>query len=219
MARERAKGEAREREKQDAENKERKRQWLNRLWRNAEPAQGTVVEGYLNDTRRLKSPPLDALRYLPAGYASEKYEAMMAGFGLPYEYEPGKLRLDEVSGIHLTFLDGIKKAPIAKQKVMHGRCKGLPIVLAPPNDGLALCIAEGIETALSVHAVWGIGAWAAGSAGFMPDLADVVPDVIECVTIWCEEGKAGQDNARELHERLKARGFEVRLAGVVTWAL
>ena len=219
VAREKAKAEAREREKLDAANKARKRQWLNALWHQGEAAEGTNVEGYLTDTRRLKAPPLEVVRYLPAGLAGQPYPAMLAAFGLPEEPEPGKLRLDEVSGIHLTFLDGIKKAPIAKQKVMRGSCKGLPIVLAPPNDGLALCIAEGIETALSVHAVWGIGAWAAGSAGFMPDLADVVPDVIECVTIWCEEGKAGQDNASELHERLKARGFEVRLAGVVTWAL
>lgn len=214
-----AREQAKERERLDAEEKERKRRWVNTRWHQGEPAEGTVVEGYLTDTRRLQNPPLDALRYLPAGLAGQPYPAMMAAFGLPVEYEPGKLRLDEASGIHLTFLDGIKKAPALKPKMMHGTCKGLPIVLAPPNDGLAICIAEGIETALSIHAVTGIGAWAAGSAGFMPDLADVVPDIIESVTIWCEEGKAGQDNARELHERLKARGFEVRLAGVVTWAL
>ena len=144
----------------------------------------------------------------------------MAAFGMPEEYEPGRISLDDTGGIHLTFLDGIRKAPMKPTpKIMHGTCQGRPIVLAPPNDGLALCIAEGIETALSVHAVCRIGAWAAGSAGFMPDLADVVPDVIECVTIWCEKGDAGQNGARKLHERLKARGFEVHLAGVVTWAL
>ena len=108
----------------------------------------------------------------------------------------GRLRLDEVQCVHLTFLDSIKKAPIAQKKIMHGSCKGRPIVLAPPNDGLALCIAEGIESALSIHAVSGMGAWAAGSAVFMPDLADVMPDWIECVTIWAEKGRAGQDGRR-----------------------
>ena len=54
---------------------------------------------------------------------------------------------------------------------MIGACKGMPIVVAPPNDGLALSICEGIETALTAHQVWGVGAWAAGSAGFMPALA------------------------------------------------
>ena len=64
-----------------------------------------------------------------------------------------------------------------------------------------------------MHVAKGWGAWAAGSAGFMPALADAVPDYIESITIWAEKGKAGQEGARELYERLKARGFEVRVAG------
>ena len=219
VARKKMKAEARERERQDAAEKERKRRWVNSRWQKREPAEGTVVEGYMEHERRLKNPPLDALGYLPARLAGQPYPAMIAGFGLPVEYEPGRLRLDEVQGVPLTFLDGIKKAPIAQKKIMHGSCKGMPIVLAPPNDGLAICIAEGIESALSIHAVTGMGAWAAGSAGFMPELAHVVPDWIECVTIWAEKDKAGQDGAQKLYQRLLERGFEVRVAGVVTWVL
>ena len=159
------------------------------------------------------------LGFLPAGLADNKipYPAMIAAHGMPEEYEPGRLRIDKVSGVRLTFLDGPKKAPMEDPRKAHGVCKGHPIVVAPPNDGLALSIAEGTESALSLHVARGFGAWAAGSANFMPALADVVPGYIESVTIWAEKGKAGQDNSRELHRRLKARGLEVRVAGVVSW--
>ena len=153
--------------------------------------------------------------YLPAGLdrLEPRYPAMIAAFGLPDEYEPGCLRLDDTTGVHLTFLDGANKAPIERKKQMRGTCKGKPLVLAAPNDGNAIYIAEGIETALTAHDLLGVGAWAAGSAGFMPPLAEVVPDCIECVWIEAEDDPAGQSNARELGARLVKRGVEVRLVG------
>ncbi len=213
VAREKAKAEARERERLDAAEKERKRRWVNALRHRGERSKGTVVEGYLTDTRRLKNPPLQALRYLPAGLAGQPYPAMLAAFGIPDEPEPGELRLDEVSGIHLTFLDGIKKAPMKPVKIMHGTCKGLPIVLAPPNDGLALCIGEGIETTTRLNERLNVGAWAAGSAPFLPALANVVPDYIECVHIAvdADEVGAGERHATELAELLSERGIDAYL--------
>ena len=225
-AEEAAKEKAREEAaKQEAEAEARRRWYANQLWNLRQPIQGSLAEAYLREARgvgKLPLPPLDMLGFLPAGKADRKipYPAMIAAHGMPEEYEPGRLRVGEVSGVRLTFLDGPRKAQVEgleNGRKALGPCKGVPIVLAPPNDGLALCIAEGVETALSVHLARGIGAWATGSANFMPALADVVPSYIESVTIWCEKGKAGQDNARELQERLTARGFEVRLAGVVTW--
>ena len=55
---------------------------------------------------------------------------------------------------------------------------------------------------------WGLAAWAAGSAPFMPALADAVPAFIECVTIARERDPAGQRGADELGRRLEARGIE-----------
>jgi hypothetical protein len=92
---------------------------------------------------------------------------------------------------------------------MIGTIKGSPIVLAPPNDGLGLLIAEGIETALSGHAGSGLGAWAAGSAGQLPAIADAVPDYVETVTIAAEADAAGLRGAIALAHRLAARGIEV----------
>jgi len=223
-----AKEKAREEQaKQEAENEARRRWYANQLWKLRQPIQGSLAEAYLRIGRsfgNLPLPQLDMLGFLPAGVADRKipYPAMLAAHGIPVEYEPGRLRIDEVSGVRLTFLDGPRKAQVegleSGRKAL-GPCKGVPIVLAPPNDGLALCIAEGVESALSLHVAMGWGAWAAGSANFLPALADKVPNYIESVTIWAEKGKAGQDGARGLHERLKARGFEVRVAGVVTWKL
>jgi Toprim domain len=87
-------------------------------------------------------------------------------------------------------------------------------VLAPPNDLLGLAITEGIEDALSVHEATGLGAWAAGSASFLPSIADSVPDYIECVTIYAHLDKAGQNGARGLAEALARRTIEVLVEGL-----
>lgn len=88
---------------------------------------------------------------------------------------------------------------------MVGTCKSSPIVLAPPNDLLGLAITEGIEDALSVHRATGLGAWAAGSAGFMPALADVIPSYIEAISIYAHSDDAGRRGARQLAAGLRAR--------------
>ena len=81
-----------------------------------------------------------------------------------------------VVGVHITRLtpDG-GKAPIDPAKIMLGPMSGLPIVLAPGNDGLGLAITEGIEDGLSVFEETGLGVWAAGSAGNMPKIVAALP--------------------------------------------
>jgi len=76
---------------------------------------------------------------------------------------------------------------------MIGRPNGSPICIAPPNDLLGLAISEGIEDALSVHQATGLGAWAAGSASFLPKLSEVVPSYIETVTIYATGQVHGSD--------------------------
>jgi Toprim domain len=87
---------------------------------------------------------------------------------------------------------------------------GSPICLAPPNDGLALAICEGVEDALSIHAALGIGAWAAGSAPFMPALSANVPRFVEVVHVFGHRD-GGERFARDLSGRLDVLGFEVIL--------
>jgi hypothetical protein len=169
---------------------------------------------YLRQARGLKGPFPTTLGFLPA--RGEHPPAMIAAFGIATEPKPGVLAIADrdVMAIHLTKLraDGIQKTSILPNKIMIGSPKGSPIVLAPPNDLLGMCITEGIEDALSAHEATGLGAWAAGSASLMPALADTVPSYIEHVSIWAHRDPAGTKGANELARNLGARGIACAVA-------
>ena len=134
---------------------------------------------------------------------------------MPSEPEPGLLSIadDDVRAVQLVKLksDG-GKADSEPNKIIIGKgALGVPIVVAPPNDGLGLAITEGIEDALSVHEATGLGAWAAGPAGRMAALAPAIPRWIETVSIFAHCDQAGVRGARELALRLRRRGFETIL--------
>ena len=185
------------------------------LWSQRRPIAGTIAETYLR-SRHIMCPLPLTLAFLPSR-KPEHHPAMIAAFALCDEPEPGVVGEPRgVNAIHLTLLkpDGSGKAAGDKPKIIVGRPLGRPIVIAPPNDLLALAIGEGIEDALTAHAALGMGAWAAGSAGMMPSLADKVPDYIEAVTVFAHADKAGQEGTRELAKRLHRRGIEVFIEGI-----
>ena len=105
-------------------------------------------------------------------------------------------------GIHRTFLleDGSGKAPPGKK--MLGPIAGGSVRLAPIPADDHLGIGEGIETALSAWAIFGIPTWAALSAGNLRDWQ--WPDGVRRVTIFADAGDAGQQAAAALAERLTA---------------
>lgn len=186
-----------------------------RLWKQAIPIAGTPAETYLRARHYAGELP-STLRYLKP---TDQYPgAMIAAFGVAREDEPGELSIasDEIAGIHLTRIraDGTAKAGTESDKIMIGSSAGSPIVLAPPNDLLGVAITEGIEDALSVHEVTGLGAWAAGAANRLPALADAVPDYIDCLTIVADPDQVGRLQARQLEKQLKQRGFEVIVANL-----
>jgi hypothetical protein len=186
------------------------------LWRQRRPITGTIAERYLRE-RGITCPlPAATLAFLPPT-KPEYHPAMIAAFGIPDEPEPGVLgQLHHVDAVHLTLLqrDGNRKADVERPKLVIGRPLGRPIVLAPPNDLLGLAITEGIEDGLTTYMSTGLGVWAAGSAGFMPSLADNIPDYIECVTIYAHTDNAGQEGARALAKLLRRRGIEIFLEGI-----
>jgi hypothetical protein len=94
---------------------------------------------------------------------------------------------------------------------MLGPSRGLPIILAPANDLLAIDITEGIETGLSVLALRGAGGWVAGSAGRMPALVENLPAYTECLHIFAERDAAGLRFAREAARIAVARGISPHL--------
>lgn len=103
-------------------------------------------------------------------------------------------------GIHRTFLldDGSGKAPAGKK--MLDAVAGGSVRLAPlPEDG-RLGIAEGIETALSAQALFGIPTWAALSADGVRRWE--WPAGVAHVTIFADAGEAGIQAAAALADRL-----------------
>ena len=95
-------------------------------------------------------------------------------------------------------------------KIMLGPSRGLPIVLAPANDLLAIDITEGIETGLSVLEWRGAGVWVAGTAGRMPALIGNLPPYVECLHIFAERDEAGLRFARR-RRIAAARGIETHV--------
>lgn len=179
------------------------------LWRSSLPADGTPVEIYLREGRGLDPIVPATVRYLPArmGYP----HAMITAFGLAQELEPGVLAVpDCVDGVHITRLTSDGRDKLEKKRML-GTVADKPLVLSPPNDCLGLAITEGIEDALSVNQVTGLGAWAAGSASQLPRLSEAVPDYIECVSIFIDPDDAGEKGGVALAEALERRGFEVHL--------
>jgi hypothetical protein len=168
-----------------------------RLWR-CSSGDTALVSKYLA-TRGYGGPLPPSIRFLPP----ERYPhpAMIAMFGI-----------GECRGVHLTFLakDGSGKADIDRPKIMVGPSNGWPIVLSEPGDMLALGVTEGIEDGLSLSTI-GICVWAAGAAGRMARLADVVPECIEAITIAGDLDSAGQKGARDFAKALWERnlGFEI----------
>jgi hypothetical protein len=145
------------------------------------------------------------------------HPAMVCAFGVPLECEPDRLDDSfEVRGLHVTFLnaEGTGKADTTPNKITIGPSYGWPIVVAPPNDGLAIAVTEGVEDALTVHQVSGMGAWAAGSAGRLAALAERIPNYIETVTVHMHNDEAGRRGAHELANILTVRGVEVLIASV-----
>jgi hypothetical protein len=179
------------------------------LWARHIPIVNSIAETYLRTARGYGGPLPSTLGYLPP--RGDHGPAMIAAFGFPNEPEPGELHLDygAVRSVHITrlALDGSGKAGTTADKIMIGRVRGTPIVLAPVNDLGGLAITEGIEDGLSVFEATGLGVWVAGSGGFMPALAEYVPAYFECVTIFSHDDEAGQAGARKLAEALQARGL------------
>jgi hypothetical protein len=181
------------------------------LWGRREPVSETNPAGLYLRKRGCEGQFPATLGYLsPNG----KYPpAMITAFGFCEEPEPGAIDPPAiVTGVHITRLtpDG-RKAPVDPVKIMIGSSMGLPIVLAPANDLLAIDITEGIETGLSVLEWRGAGVWVAGSAGRMPRLVEKLPAYTECQHIFAERDEAGLRFAREAARIAAARGIKTHV--------
>ncbi|MCB1502163.1 MAG: toprim domain-containing protein [Bauldia sp.] len=163
------------------------------------PIAGTVGETYLA-TRGLTAPDCPDLLFNPdlTDYEGRRGWPGLVGLLRDPAGEPS-------GGIHRTFLldDGTGKAPPGRK--MLGPISNGVVRLHPiPVDG-HLGIAEGIETALSAHAIFNVPTWAALSADGLRRWQ--WPNGVTRVSIFADAGEAGSQAAGVLGDRLSAAGM------------
>jgi hypothetical protein len=192
--------------KTDEEYERQQREKAAWLWSQRRPIAGSIAERYLRDARHYTGPLPLTLGFLPA---RDQYRpAMIAAYAIPDEREPGTFcEPRNVTAVHITRLvpDGSDRERGKRAKITIGRPLGQPIALAPSNDLLGMVVAEGVEDGLSAHEATGLGAWAAGSASFMPALAETIPSYIESLIILVDDNAAGWKGSTALKDGLVAR--------------
>ncbi len=177
------------------------------IWTVATTSSGTLVETYLR-SRGLNLPSTAPLRF----HAALKHPT--GGIW------PGMIALvtrgldDAPLAIHRTFLarDGAGKAPVDRQKMMLGPCRGGAVRLAAVGD--VLMVGEGIETCLAAMQEAGHPAWAALSTSGLRAL-DLPKDVRD-VIVLADGDEAGEAAARDCALRWKREGRRVRIARAST---
>lgn len=178
-------------------------------WQNAKPAQESgLIARYLAG-RGLSLPNGDAIRGMRLGYWEDgqhqgDFACMVAAVTAPEGH---------TVSIHRTYLGADhRKAAVAQPKKLMasaGRMAGASIRLV--QHGNRLGIAEGIETALSANALFGVPCWAAVSAHGMASWAP--PKRVQQVDIFADHDQSGtgKQAATKLAQRLMLQGLEVRI--------
>jgi hypothetical protein len=176
------------------------------LWRRSRSPVGTLVEVYWL-ARGLALPIPPTIRFFPA---SRDYPpALVGALGLPVLDGDDWYPPDKVRGIQLVSLK-----PDGSWHIGEGAKKSLCIVKGSPlcvhvnPESLALVIGEGIEKTHRLAVAMNVDGWSTCGKSFMPALADVVSQHVQCVTILIDPG--AEPEARQLADRLRARGIETR---------
>ena len=178
-----------------------------RLLAGCVPLAGTPGETYVKE-RRLSDPGSPDLLFHPdlTDYESRRgWPGLIAIPRLPNG--------DRAAGVHRTFLldDGSGKAPSGKK--MLGSVKGAVVRLFPMPENGHIGIAEGIETALAAHAIFGTPVWAALFANGLAQFQ--WPEETQHVTIYADAGDAGRQAAATLSDRLNVAD----ITNTIVWPL
>ena len=169
-----------------------------------QPVAGSVGATYLR-SRGLADPGCPDLLYHPD---LTHHDAKRGFPGLVAV--PRMANGEPAGGIHRTFLadDGSAKAGTEKDKMMLGPLPiGSAVRLRPMGADGVLGIAEGIETALAAHRMFGVPVWAGLSAGHVRGWQ--WPEGCKRILICADAGTDGQRSAQELADRATVAGLEV----------
>jgi hypothetical protein len=186
-----------------------------KIWEAAQPAQGTIVETYL-DWRGCPLTPTviatDMLRFHPlCPFGGDRAPAMVAWMTDVLTGAP--------VGVHRTALadDGLSKRVMSNGRpcrMMMGRAKDAVVRFGDITGG-CLGLSEGLETALSAAKIFKVSTWAALSANGMACLP-IIPGV-KSLTIFADHDAAGISAARECKRRYKKAGIEVEVRYPLTF--
>jgi putative DNA primase/helicase len=179
------------------------------LWRAARDAHGTPVETYLASRHLILPRGADVLRFHPyCPFAGERTPAMIALVR--------NIESNEPQAIHRTALDlnGHKTEINGKSKMALAPIGGGAIKLTSDVEvTIALGVAEGIETALSLQRLpeWlGSPVWSLLNANGVQNFP--VLTAVETLAIAVDHDRTGEKAARAVCERWRAAGREVFLA-------
>lgn len=184
-----------------------RRRMLREAWSGSKPVQpGDLAHKYLASRGVDEVVYPDALRFHPAmrdgeGGVRPCLVAMVGVYGA-----------DRYATMHRTFLrpDGMAKAEMtAPRKLMPGPLPDGACVALSRYTGGPLGIAEGVETAMSASALYGLPVWAAINATMMEKWTP--PDGCEEVAVFGDNdpGFGGQAAAYRLAHRLAGKGLHV----------
>lgn len=174
-----------------------------RIWDESKPVkEGDDVQRYLLRRGLTTIPPsirIANIPYYDAGKRVGMYNAMVAV--IKDQHGAGV-------SLHATYLKDGRKADVpAVKKIVAPGISGGAARLFQHAD--ALCVTEGVETALAVHELTSMPVWAALNAGNME--AVVLPKELKRVFVYCDNDAnfVGQKAAYTLANRLSVAGVDV----------
>ena len=174
-----------------------------KIWNDAKPSKGTLVEVYLA-SRGITPGENPTLRFHPClrHPSGDSWPVMIALVTRGADDAP--------LAIHRTFLarDGAGKAPVDPQKMILGPCRGGAVRLGNHTD--MVIVGEGIETALSVQQAMKIPTWAALSTSGLVALD--FPQEVRKIFVAADADSAGDKAAKDAAKKWSSNGRSVVIA-------
>lgn len=154
------------------------------------------------------------LRFVPSLYYTDGEEGH-GGQRFPAIVALARNSRGMVVAMHRTYLapDGAGKAPVSEPKKLMAKPEQVPMSEAAIRLGAVtspLAVAEGIETAMAVHAFTGFTCWACISSSIMRSFAP--PEGVRGVHIFgdLDVSQGGERAVEALAESLQSHGLTVR---------